>query len=83
MARRPPYIQLLRGPYTAPAIRRGDRAVCLYRDAEVIVSGWSDGLIPWPRCRQPGTHGGGSGLLVCGGAGKYSRMRHLAGGLDS
>jgi hypothetical protein len=38
--------------------------MCLYRDAEVIVTGWSDGRIPWPRCRQAGTHGGGSGLLV-------------------
>src|SRR5262249_42689400 len=26
--------------------------------------GWSDGRISWPRCRLPGTHGGGSGLLV-------------------
>jgi hypothetical protein len=30
----------------------------------VIVTGWSDARIPWPRCRRPDTHGGGSGLLV-------------------
>jgi hypothetical protein len=56
--------QVLHGPYTAPALRRGDRATCHFRDADVIVTGWSDGRIPWPRCRLPGTHGGGSGLLV-------------------
>src|SRR5262249_9931238 len=36
----------------------------LFRDADVIVTGWSAGRIPWPRCRRPGTRGGGSGLLV-------------------
>jgi hypothetical protein len=56
--------RLLHGPYRPPALRRGDRAVCLFRDGEVIVTGWSDALISWPRCRLPGTHGGGSGLLV-------------------
>jgi hypothetical protein len=64
MARRPAYVQLLHGPYTAPALRRGDRATCLFRDGEVIITSWSDGRISWPRCRLPGTHGGGSGLLV-------------------
>jgi hypothetical protein len=49
---------LLHGSYTAPALKRGDRATCLYRDADVIVTGWSAGRIPWPRCRLPGTHGG-------------------------
>jgi hypothetical protein len=55
---------LLFGPYTPPALRRGDRATCLFRDADVIITGWSDGRIPWPRCRRLDTHGGGSGLLV-------------------
>jgi hypothetical protein len=45
-------------------LKRGDRATCLFRDADVIITGWSAGRIPWPRCRLPGTHGGGSGLLV-------------------
>jgi hypothetical protein len=31
---------------------------------EVIVTGWSDSRIPWPRCRQFDARGGGSGLLV-------------------
>jgi hypothetical protein len=57
-------LQLLHGPYTAPALKRGDRAVCLFRDGDVIVTGWSDVRVSWPRCRLPGTRGGGSGLLV-------------------
>jgi hypothetical protein len=57
-----PY-QLLHGPYTAPALRRGDRATCLLRDADVIITAWSDGRIPGPRYRVPGRRGG-SGLLV-------------------
>jgi hypothetical protein len=56
--------QLHLGPYNPPALRRGDRATCLYRDGDVVITGWSDGRIPWPRCRRLDTHGGGSGLLV-------------------
>ena len=43
---------LLHGPYTPPPLRRGDKAICLFRDAEVIVTGWSDAPISWPRCRS-------------------------------
>jgi hypothetical protein len=56
-------LKLLHGPYTAPPLQRGDRAVCLFRDAEVVITGWSDATVPWPRCRLRGTRGG-SGLLV-------------------
>src|SRR5262249_54281762 len=56
--------RLLYGPYAPPRLRRGDRATCLYRDGDVLITGWSAGRIPWPRCRRPDTHGGGSGLLV-------------------
>jgi hypothetical protein len=56
--------RLVHGPYHPPAVRRGDRAVCLFRDGEVVITGWSDARISWPRCRALGTHGGGSGLLV-------------------
>ena len=56
--------QLLRGPYRAPALRRGDRAECLYRDGAVVITSWADARIPWPRCRALDTTGGGSGLLV-------------------
>jgi hypothetical protein len=57
-------LKLLFGPYRPPALRRGDRASCLLRDCDVVITGWSAGRIPWPRCRAPGTHGGGSGLLL-------------------
>src|SRR4029077_4985653 len=56
--------RLLAGPYTPPPLRRGDRATCLFRDADVTVTSWTSAPIPWPRCCRPGTHGGVSGLLV-------------------
>jgi hypothetical protein len=58
------HYQLLHGPYTAPVLRRGDRATYLFRGGDVLITGWSDSRISWPRCRLPGTHGSGSGLLV-------------------
>src|SRR4051794_23946572 len=55
--------KLLHGPCPAPDLRRGDRPVCLFRDADVLITSWTDARIPWPRCRVPGQRGG-SGLLV-------------------
>jgi hypothetical protein len=60
----PDHIRLLHGPYRAPALMRGDRAFCLFRDADVIVTSWTAARISWPRCRLAGDTGGGSGLLV-------------------
>ena len=57
-------IKLLFGPYRPPALRRGDRASCLLRDCDVVITGWSGGRIPWPRCRALGTRGRGAGLLL-------------------
>jgi hypothetical protein len=57
-------LKLLFGPYKPPALRRGDRAFCLYRDAAVVVSGWSAAPIPWPVCYLAGTRAAGRGLLV-------------------
>jgi hypothetical protein len=58
-------VRLLFGPYKPPRLRRGDRATCLYRGCDVVVTSWTDALIPWPRCRALDGHGGGgSGLLV-------------------
>jgi hypothetical protein len=58
-------VQLLFGPYTAPPLRRGDRASCLLRDCDVVITSWSSGRIPWPRCRPvDGYRGGGWGLLL-------------------
>jgi hypothetical protein len=64
MARPTTLPRLLAGPYTPPALRRGDRTTCLYRDADVVITSWTSAPIPWPRCCRPGTHGGGSGLLL-------------------
>src|SRR5262245_61476006 len=55
---------LLAGPYTPPPVRRGDRATCLYRDADVVITSWTAAPLAWPRCRRLEGHGGGSGLLV-------------------
>jgi hypothetical protein len=60
----PEHLQLLHGPYQAPPLQRGDRATCMYRDGDVIITSWSAGRISWPRCRLLETSGGGSGLLV-------------------
>ena len=57
-------VRLLFGPYTPPPLRRGERSVCLYRDADFIVTSWSAGRIQWPRCRALDAPGPGSGLLV-------------------
>jgi hypothetical protein len=62
MPTRPP--RLLAAPYTPPPLRRGDRTFCLFRDTDVTVTSWTAAPIPWPRCCRPGTHGGGSGLLL-------------------
>jgi hypothetical protein len=64
MPRHPDRVKLLFGPYTPPPLRKGDRASCLYRDADVVVTGWRDDRIPWPRCRALDSRGHGSGLLV-------------------
>ena len=56
-------IALLAGPYHPPALRRGDRAFCLFRDCDVVVTSWTDARISWPRCRVI-DQAGGSGRLV-------------------
>jgi hypothetical protein len=58
-------VKLLHGPYVAPPLKRGDKATCLLRDCDVIITGMSSGRIPWPRCRAIGKRGG-SGLLLAG-----------------
>jgi hypothetical protein len=55
---------LLFGPYKAPALQKGDRAFCLARDCDVVITSWTYALMRWLRCRALETHGGGSGLLV-------------------
>ena len=41
---------LLFGPYRSPAYERGDRASCLVRDCDVVITGWTDARMPWPMC---------------------------------
>ena len=41
-------VKLLFGPYKSPALRRGDRATCLYRDCDVRITGWTDARTSWP-----------------------------------
>jgi hypothetical protein len=50
--KRPPPV-LLGAPYHPPALRRGDRAVCLFRDADVVVTSWTAAppLAPLPAGR--------------------------------
>jgi hypothetical protein len=71
---------LLFGPYRAPALRRGDRAYCLYRDAAVVVCGWTYAPAPWPRCYQVGRRGTGRGLLVEEGLARAVRHESAAAG---
>jgi hypothetical protein len=57
-------VTLLFGPDRALAVKRGDRSQCLYRDATVVSTRWTDAPLPWPRCRPLDSSGAGSGLLV-------------------
>jgi hypothetical protein len=59
----PSEFKLLGAPYTPPRVKRGDRAFCLLRDCDVVITRWTDARIPWPRCTVP-RRGGGSGLLI-------------------
>jgi hypothetical protein len=44
-------VRLLHGPYQPPALRRGERAFCLFKDCDVIVTSWTDARISWLKCR--------------------------------
>jgi hypothetical protein len=56
---RPPLI----GTYAPPAVKRGERVTCLFRDRDCVVTSWTNASIPWPRV-QPCEQRGGSGLWV-------------------
>jgi hypothetical protein len=71
-------VKLLFGPYNAPALRKGDRAFCLYRDADVVITSWTDARISWPRCRALDRPIGGSGLLICEEMGRAIRNESAA-----
>ena len=44
-------VKLLAGPYRPPAVQVGDVTSCLYWDRDVVITGWSEGRIPWPMCK--------------------------------
>jgi hypothetical protein len=58
------YVRLLYGPYEPRALKVGDRAMCLYLVARVVIYGWSVARLPWPLCYHAGTRAFGKGLLV-------------------
>jgi hypothetical protein len=57
-------VALLHGPYGAPALGKGDRSFCLFRDCDVVVTSWTDARIPWPRCRPIDQRRSAPALLV-------------------
>jgi len=58
-------VQLLFGLYQAPPVKRGDRAFGFVRDSEVVITGWSDAPMSWPRgYARSEKPGGGPALLV-------------------
>lgn len=54
-------VNLLHGPYPAPARAAGRKLFCEIRGT-VTVGGYSDGPIPWPRMKKPGS----ACLILCG-----------------
>jgi hypothetical protein len=56
-------LRLLHGPFQAPPLRVCDRATCLYRDCDVVVTSWTAAPISWPRCKRV-TGKGHPSLLV-------------------
>jgi len=53
----------LLGKYEPPAVKKGERVTCLYRDCDCTVTSWTDAPISWPRV-QPREQLDGSGLWV-------------------
>jgi hypothetical protein len=58
-------VKLLFGPYRTPRVRLGRVLTCEARDADVIVTGYSDAPIPWPIGQRRGR--GARALVVYGG----------------
>jgi hypothetical protein len=56
--------RLLFGPYKTPDLKAGERVLCAYRDADVIVYDWSSARVPWPLCYLAEKPGIGKGVLV-------------------
>jgi hypothetical protein len=56
----PDQVNLLGAPYRCPAMKKGDRTFCLFRDTAMVITSWSNGRYLWPRCRAIEARGGSS-----------------------
>jgi hypothetical protein len=56
-------VRLLHGPYRGRRLRVGDRASCLFRDCDIVETGWTDAPISWPRGVLVGKRSGPSRLV--------------------
>ena len=54
-------LRLLHGPYRPPKVRSGQKLFCEIRGT-VMVGGYTDAIIPWPRMKK----GGRACLILCG-----------------
>jgi hypothetical protein len=70
-------VKLLHGPYKTPRLRVRDRAFCVLRDCDVVITSISDARIPWPRCRAVDARGG-SGLWLGGDLAKAVKCESAA-----
>jgi len=60
----PDKVKVLFGPYKPTPFRGGGVAFCYVRDYPVVVIGWSDARIPWPRCQPLDPPRRGRGPLI-------------------
>jgi hypothetical protein len=58
-------VKLLHGPYRAPRFRYGGTLRCELR-GELVVTGLTDALVPWPLGRRPGRNERARSLVLCG-----------------
>jgi hypothetical protein len=57
-------LRLLYAPYHPPRLKKGDRATCLFRDCDVVITSWTDARISWPRGRAVHHRRGQPSLVV-------------------
>jgi hypothetical protein len=57
-------VPVLHGRYIPPAVERGDRIDCLVRDCTMVVTGWTDARISWPRGCRGGRSPGSPSIIL-------------------
>ena len=61
----PDRVKLIVSPYHPPPLKKGDKALCYFRDGEATVTEWTDARISWPRGYiRTSTYGRETGLIV-------------------